>query len=67
MSLNQSVLLELSEVLRVAGGGEVTHLLLAAVLQALVDAEATATVPAFDVSPQLTLDVSPQTIRSSND
>jgi len=53
MSLNQSVLLELSEVLRVAGGGEVTHLLLAAVLQAFVDAEATATVPAFDVSPQL--------------
>ena len=42
MTLNQSALLELTEVLRTADGGQVMRLMLSAMLQALVDAEATA-------------------------
>jgi putative transposase len=42
MTLNQSALLELSEALRAADGGDVMRLMLGAMLQALVDAEATA-------------------------
>jgi putative transposase len=42
MTLNQSALLELTEVLRSADGGEMMRLMLAKMLQALVDAEATA-------------------------
>ncbi len=46
MTLNQSALLEFSEVLRSADGGEIMRLMLARMLQALVDAEATAHVGA---------------------
>jgi len=42
MTLNQSALLELTDVLRTADGGQVMRLMLSAMLQALVDAEATA-------------------------
>lgn len=42
MTLDQSALLELSEALRAADGGDVMRLMLGAMLQALVDAEATA-------------------------
>jgi putative transposase len=42
MTLNQSALLELTDVLRTADGGHVMRLMLSAMLQALVDAEATA-------------------------
>ena len=42
MTLNQSALLELTDVLRTADGGQVIPLMLSAILQALVDAEATA-------------------------
>jgi len=42
MTLNQSALLELTDVLRTADGGKVMRLMLSAMLQALVDAEATA-------------------------
>lgn len=42
MTLNQSALLELSEALRAADGGDLMRLMLGAMLQALVDAEATA-------------------------
>src|SRR5659263_278991 len=42
MTLNQSALLELTEVLRTADGGQVMRLMLSAMLQVLVDAEATA-------------------------
>jgi putative transposase len=42
MTLNQSALLELTDVLRTADGGKVMRLTLSAMLQALVDAEATA-------------------------
>jgi hypothetical protein len=42
MTLNQSALLELTDVLRTAEGGQVMRLMLSAMLQALVDAEATA-------------------------
>jgi putative transposase len=41
MTLNQSALLELTDVLRTADGGKVMRLMLSAILQALVDAEAT--------------------------
>ena len=41
MTLNQSALLELTEVLRTADGGDVMRMMLSAMLQALVDAEAT--------------------------
>ena len=41
MTLNQSALLELTEVLRTADGGQVMRMMLSAMLQALVDAEAT--------------------------
>ena len=41
MTLNQSALLELTEVLRTADGGQVVRLMLSGMLQALVDAEAT--------------------------
>ena len=41
MTLNQSALLELTEVLRTADGGQVMRMMLSATLQALVDAEAT--------------------------
>ena len=40
MTLNQSALLELTEVLRTADGGDVMRLLLGSMLQAVVDAEA---------------------------
>jgi len=40
MTLNQSALLELTEVLRTADGGDVMRMMLSAMLQALVDAEA---------------------------
>lgn len=40
MTLNQSALLELTEVLRTADGGQVMRMMLSAMLQALVDAEA---------------------------
>jgi len=46
MTLNQSALLEFSEVLRSADGGEIMQLMLARMLQALVDVEATAHVGA---------------------
>ena len=46
MTLNQSALLEFSEVLRGADGGEMMRLMLATMLQALVDAEATARIGA---------------------
>ena len=46
MTLNQSALLELTDVLRTADGGHVMRLMLSAMLQALVDAEATAHVGA---------------------
>src|SRR5471030_2974952 len=46
MTLNQSALLELSDVLRTADGGQVMRLMLSAMLQALVDAEATAQIGA---------------------
>jgi len=46
MTLNQSALLEFSEVLDSADGGEIMQLMLARMLQALVDAEATAHVGA---------------------
>ena len=42
MTLNQSALLELTDVLRTADGGQVMRLMLSTMLQALVDAEATA-------------------------
>jgi len=42
MTLNQSALLELTEVLRSADGGELIRQLALTMLQALVDAEATA-------------------------
>jgi len=42
MTLNQSALLELSEALRAADGGDLMRLMLGAMLQALIDAEATA-------------------------
>jgi len=42
MTLKQSALLELTDVLRSADGGQVMRLMLSAMLQALVDAEATA-------------------------
>ncbi|MBC7290788.1 MAG: IS256 family transposase [Actinotalea sp.] len=42
MTLDQSALLELSEALRAADGGDVVRMMLGAMLQALVDAEATA-------------------------
>lgn len=42
MTLDQSALLELSDALRAADGGDVMRLMLGAMLQALVDAEATA-------------------------
>ncbi len=42
MTLNQSALLELTEVLRSADGGDLMRLMLATMLQALVDAEAAA-------------------------
>ena len=42
MALDQSALLELSEALRAAEGGDVMRLMLGAMLQALVDAETTA-------------------------
>jgi putative transposase len=42
MTLSQSALLELTDVLRTADGGQVMRLMLSAMLQALVDAEATA-------------------------
>src|ERR1035437_9125444 len=42
MTLNQSALLELTDVLRTADGGQVMRLMLSGMLQALVDAEATA-------------------------
>lgn len=42
MALDQSALLELTEVLRTADSGELMRTLLGTVLQALVDAEATA-------------------------
>ena len=40
MTLNQSALLELTEVLRTADGGDAMRMMLSAMLQALVDAEA---------------------------
>ena len=40
MTLNQSALLELTDVLRTADGGQVMRLMLSAMLEALVDAEA---------------------------
>jgi len=46
MTLNQSALLELTDVLRTADGGKVMRLMLSAILQALVDAEATAQIGA---------------------
>lgn len=46
MTLNQSALLELTDVLRTADGGKVMRLMLSAMLQALVDAEATAAIGA---------------------
>jgi putative transposase len=46
MTLNQSALLELTDVLRTADGGKVMRLMLSAMLQALVDAEATAQIGA---------------------
>jgi putative transposase len=42
MTLNQSALLELTDVLRTADGGKVMRLMLSAMLQASIDAEATA-------------------------
>ena len=41
MTLNQSALLELTEMLRTADGGDVMRQMLGFMLQALVDAEAT--------------------------
>jgi putative transposase len=46
MTLNQSALLELSESLRTADGGEVMRMMLGFMLQALVDAEASAAIGA---------------------
>lgn len=46
MTLNQSALLELSESLRTADGGEVMRMMLGFMLQALTDAEATARIGA---------------------
>jgi putative transposase len=46
MTLNQSALLELTEVLRSADGGELIRRLALTMLQALVDAEATARIGA---------------------
>ena len=46
MTLNQSALLELTEVLRTADGGQVMRMMLSAMLQALVDAEATSVIGA---------------------
>jgi putative transposase len=46
MTLTQSALLELTDVLRTADGGHVMRLMLSAMLQALVDAEATAKIGA---------------------
>ncbi len=46
MTLNQSALLELTEVLRSADGGELIRQLALTMLQALVDAEATARIGA---------------------
>ena len=42
MTLNQSALLELTQMLRTADGGDVMRQMLGLMLQALVDAEATA-------------------------
>jgi putative transposase len=41
MTLNQCALLELTDVLRAADGGDLMRLMLSGMLQALVDAEAT--------------------------
>ena len=46
MTLNQSALLDLTEVLRTADGGDLMRLMLGSMLQALVDAEATAQIGA---------------------
>ncbi|GAA4309773.1 IS256 family transposase [Klenkia terrae] len=46
MALNQSALLELSEALRTADSGELMRRLLHTMLQALIDAEATAQIGA---------------------
>jgi len=46
MTLNQSALLELTEVLRSADGGDLIRRLALTMLQALVDAEATARIGA---------------------
>ena len=46
MTLNQSALPEVTEVLRTADGGQVMRMMLSAVLQALVDAEGTSVIGA---------------------
>src|SRR3954462_11928607 len=46
MTLNQSALLELTQMLRTADGGDVMRQMLGFMLQALVDAEATAAIGA---------------------
>ena len=46
MTLNHPALLELTEVLRTADGGQVMRMMLSAMLQALVDAEATSVIGA---------------------
>ena len=46
MTLNQSALLELTQMLRTADGGDLMRQMLALMLQALVDAEATSAIGA---------------------
>jgi putative transposase len=57
MTLNQSALLELTDVLRTADGGKVMRLMLSAILQALVDAEATAQIGANPRAPDIAMAV----------